>query len=344
MAIRLHTLGLDVIHGYMTIIGDRLHSGGLMTNYSCSSQCRHCAYFCGPRWENRYIDETTLRKNLRAMGKAGCPSIHIGGGEPFLNREKLIDAVRWCRAEGFHVEYVETNASWCNDDQSARKVLAELRKAGLDTLLISISPFHNEYIPFSKTRGLIAACRSAGMGVFPWVEGFISDIAAFDERSTHSLDEYEELHGAGYIANLPNRYWISLRGRAIATFKPYVSLQTAEEICRTTAEPCNELYDTSHFHVDLDGSFIPGICSGISIAVEDLGVPIDGVKYPYLTSLLTGGLAELYRKATRECDFVSGEGYSGKCDLCYDVRRHLVIACGITSRDLQPEELYSQYS
>jgi len=29
----------------------RLASGGIITNYFCTSTCRHCLYNCSPRWE-----------------------------------------------------------------------------------------------------------------------------------------------------------------------------------------------------------------------------------------------------------------------------------------------------
>ncbi len=32
-----------------------LYSGGLITNYYCTSQCRHCLYGCSPKWPKEYI-------------------------------------------------------------------------------------------------------------------------------------------------------------------------------------------------------------------------------------------------------------------------------------------------
>jgi hypothetical protein len=40
-----------------------LSSGGLITNYYCTSRCAHYLYCCSPQWEKRYIDETTARRN-----------------------------------------------------------------------------------------------------------------------------------------------------------------------------------------------------------------------------------------------------------------------------------------
>jgi len=68
---------------------NHLDSGGLITNYYCTSRCRHCLYGCSPGWEKRYIDTETTEKNLLKVKGLGCNSIHIGGGEPFLKPDEL---------------------------------------------------------------------------------------------------------------------------------------------------------------------------------------------------------------------------------------------------------------
>jgi len=45
----------------------RLVSGGIITNYFCTSKCRHCLYNCGPHREKRYIDHATAEENLRLV-------------------------------------------------------------------------------------------------------------------------------------------------------------------------------------------------------------------------------------------------------------------------------------
>lgn len=65
----------------------RLLSGGLITNYYCSSTCRHCLYRCSPRWPKEYISADTVRVNLETVCELGCRAVHIGGGEPLLEPE-----------------------------------------------------------------------------------------------------------------------------------------------------------------------------------------------------------------------------------------------------------------
>jgi len=42
----------------------------------------------------------------------------------------------------------------------------QLIEAGVGTLLVSISPFHNAHVPYARVMGVIEACRRTGMQVF----------------------------------------------------------------------------------------------------------------------------------------------------------------------------------
>jgi len=163
---------------------DRLNSGGLITNYYCTSRCGHCLYACSPGWDKKYIDPETAEQNLHKIKSLGCHSIHVGGGEPFLNLSGLRMVLETARSLNVHIEYVETNSSWYRDKKSACNVLSSLQDKGLSMLLISLSPFHNEHIPFYKVKGVIEACKAVQMNVFPWISEFFAEIDAFDGASS----------------------------------------------------------------------------------------------------------------------------------------------------------------
>jgi hypothetical protein len=108
---------------------------------------------------------------------------------------------------GVSVEYVETNSSWFRDIESAKALLARLHQKGLQTLLVSISPFHNEQVPFSRVQGVIEAAKQVGVGVFPWITDFISGLSRFDPVKSHSLDEYRQVYGDDCLMQILQRYW-----------------------------------------------------------------------------------------------------------------------------------------
>ncbi len=316
-----------------------LSSGGLITNYYCTSRCAHCLYACSPSREKRYITTDMVRKNLRKIKSLGCYSLHIGGGEPFLRPEELAKTLEIAQAENVNIEYVETNSSWFSEETSAIHLLKRLKASGLAMLLISISPFHNQYIPFFKVKGVIDASRKAGVAIFPWIQEFYPEIDRFDSRKTHNLDEYKQLFGEDYVENIPRRYWIHLGGRAIQTYKNVYELKPFRMILENSGG-CHELTDTTHFHVDLFGNYIPGLCSGLSISVSDLGNELDGETYPVINTLYYKGIKGLFEYAKSEFHFRPGENYLNKCHICNDIRSFLIHQHKLKTAELQPEAYY----
>ena len=321
---------------------NRLRSGGLITNYFCTSSCKHCLYKCSPHWEKCYLDPDTAKENLMSIRSLGCRSVHIGGGEPLLKPDKLCTVLDIASEVGVSVEYVETNSSWFRDIESAKALLSQLRRKGLLTLLVSISTFHNEQIPFSRVQGVIEAAGLVGIGIFPWISDFISDLSQFESAKAHSLDEYRQLNGENYLMQILQRYWIHLGGRALETFRPLLGNKTWQQILAENPAGCAvELADTSHFHIDLFGNYIPGLCSGLAVFRDDLGIPLSKERYPILLDLFNNGIHGLFEFAADSFDFSpQRENYINKCDLCTEIRTHLVIIDYNKSNELKPREFY----
>lgn len=319
-----------------------LQSGGLITNYYCTSRCAHCLYGSSPSWQKQYINPMVAERDLVMARAAGCRSMHIGGGEPFLHMEGLKEVISIFRSTGMRLDYVETNSSWYKNHDDAVNKLMTLKKAGLKTLLISISPFHAEHIPFRKVEGVMKACDTAGIGIFPWVDGFISDIKGLGTEETHSLKEFEETYGPGYVSSIPSRYWISMKGRALSTYAPYMENKKTDEVLAENSGPCSELRNTSHFHMDLFENYVPGLCPGLAMGVEDVTAPLSAEEYPFLSLLAGEGIQGLYQAARVNYGFEAEETYVSKCQLCSHIRCFLVLEKGVESRDLSPQEHYQQ--
>jgi len=321
---------------------DRLMDGGIITNYVCTSRCGHCLYGCSPNREKDYLEEEVLDSITKTIKRLACRSVHIGGGEPFLDAEALVWTVNGIRKRGIDIEYVETNAMWYRDPESAVDLLLKLRDAGLATLLISISPFHNGFVPFAKVKGAIQACRRTGMRIFPWIMDFYDDIDRFDDTCTHSLQEYLDAFGPDYLRDILGRYWIHMGGRAAATYAGILSTYSADQIIQSYGRPCAELAGTGHFHIDLYGHYLPGLCSGLAIRHTHLGLELDPQVYPLIDVLYKKGIAGLLELAQAAYGYVPKGDFVNKCHLCLDIRRYLVTIVGLDSPELAPRSFYHE--
>lgn len=318
---------------------DYLVSGGIITNYKCSSKCRHCCYSSSPAWPDDYITAELAGEIFNVLKDLGCYSVHIGGGEPLLKPDRIIAVLDAARKTGIGIEYIETNASWYSNEESAVTVLKELMAYGVHTLLISIDPYHNEFIPFRKVKALIRACSKTGMNVFPWQMDFWNDIDAMDENSTHSPDEYTGMYGQDYFLGFPGRYGLNLKGRALKTYAPVMQKQALESIIGES-RPCRLLSGIYHFHVDLYGNFIPQSCPGLAIPLVELACGADPGKYRIFYSLESAGIKGLYELAVKEYGYEPKSEYAGKCGLCHDIRSYLVLELGVDLPDIKPDGHY----
>ena len=107
-------------------------------------------------------------------------------------------------------------------------------------------------------------------------------------------------------------------------------------------KPCGELRNTSHFHVDYLGRYIPPGCTGMGILLEDLGKELNPASYPVLSRLTTQGLRGLLPYAQELGYKLDAEGYVSKCELCFDIRKYLISIDRESHPDLTPERFYTQ--
>lgn len=260
----------------------------------------------------------SLLKNM------GCGSVHIGGGEPFMNFERLLDVCKSALSHRVYIDYIETNASWFTDDERAGEKLKKLKYAGVGCLLVSVDPFHNGFVPYVKIKNLLNCCKKNGMETFVWQSRFEPVVRQLNENTVHSPEEYENLFGEGFIETIAENYKIGYNGRA---------LRLLERFARKK-RPCGDfLKDTqcrsaitslSHFHVDPDCSLIPPSCNGFRADIFDLCENgLDGEKYANFTAVMESGLEALFKTAQTLGFVPDSMGYASKCALCFDIKKYI---------------------
>lgn len=327
---------VDTLH-----IGE-LRGGGLVLGYRCPSRCQHCLYGSGPhRRDGEPADPAALDGVLDELAERGPRArYHIGGGEPFLDLDRLEHAVSGLLERGLALDYVETNAMWVRDAEHAEATLGRLAGAGLESVLVSLSPFHAEHVPLARTLRLIeAADRVLSAGAFVWIGEFSQDLAGTPPDERLELDSWLAERGDRYACELARRYGLVAAGRAGRYLHRHGVCTPWRELL--SQPPCRgRLADTSHFHVDGCGQYVPGLCAGLMLPLAEVPGPIDLERYRVLAAIVQGGLGALVELAGRY-GFEPAETYSSACDLCTHARKWL-YPHGFA--ELGPEGFYDERS
>ena len=326
-------------------------SAGIILSYRCSGECRHCMYACSPRWRDEWLPEGKLERMLEGLrGRIrGAPGggiginygLHLTGGEPFLNFELLLRAVRRAAEMGFPSTFVETNSFWCTDDGITRERLLELREAGLQGILVSVNPFVVEHVPFERMeRAVRLGSEVFGKNVLVYQPLFYHLFRRAGLRGTLPFERYLELFGPRSLLHAE----LLPMGRAVYRLQGVLGLlygrRRAEDFF---GESClAELTRPWHVHLDSQGNYMAGYCGGLSLGeAEDLEGLLSGVELedrPVLAALVRD-LRFLYELATEFGYREREEGYVSKCHLCLDLRRHLAEETK-EFRELSPREFY----
>ena len=320
-----------------------LRSGGVMLSYQCQRPCRHCNYRCGPDF-GEWMDEATLEGVMDALaGERRLVDVHLAGGEATLNPPLLEKAVRLALKRNIRLSYLETNGFYAATVDKAREVLAPLKEAGLNAVLVSVSPYHNEHIPLRNTLN----CLEAGAeifgedGVFPWLGHFLPMLAKLDPEVPHPLEEFLAANDlAPGDPGLLRLFPLTPGGRAPQGLREFFAPVPAESF--RGGHCLDILTAVDHFHVDPFGNLFTGHCPGIVAgrvpALHDAKTPD---RNPVFATLALGGPHALMEAARAACGFEPDpRGYVSPCDLCFQVRQALVRRDAGAWPELGPRSFY----
>lgn len=320
-----------------------LRSGGVMLTYQCNQECRHCSYRCRPG-ATEWMTDAMLDLVLDTLaGERRLVDIHFAGGEATLRPDFLENAIRKAVDRKIRLSYLETNGWFAETAESAKKLLAPLKKAGLISVLVSISPYHNETIPLRHTLNCLeAAAEVFGQdGVFPWLSHFIPMLARMDPDVPHSLEEFMDVNEINPDdGSLLRLFPLTPGGRTPERLRRFFPLRKAEEF--RVGHCLDMLTNTDHFHIDPDGNLFTGHCPGlIAGVVPDLHHEKTADQDPLFLAAALGGPYALMETAKKLYDFREDpEGYVSPCDLCHRARKCMIENEPERWRELGPLTFY----
>ena len=318
-----------------------LRAAGLLVTDWCPARCRHCYVSAGPE-RSDWMSVDAAAGHLAALARLGVSAegVHLGGGEPFGDFDRLLAIVAAGREAGLEgIGYVETNAFWATTQDLVRRRLGACRQAGMMRVSISADPYHQEFVPPDRVRLLYSVAREVlGPGGvrarrWKWVQQ-PRDVAAMAEPERLAL-----------FAEFLGRYRERMTGRAARHLAP---LAARTPLADLPDDGCREaLLESRHVHVDPQGWVYPGTCSGLVVGRATPDVPLDAVLSAWrlensavVAELVSGGPKRLVQQAAAHGFRPDAQGYAGKCHLCWSVRSHLVRA-GAGGDELGPATLYA---
>ncbi len=323
-----------------------LHSGGLILSYQCTNECKHCLYCSSPKW-NEWISKEDLHQIIESLSQYDFYGLHLAGGEPFIKYDILLNAVELCNKYDIPLEYVETNCYWCIKKNEVYKKLTELKKAGLPGILISISPFHNEFIPLSRALLCLEVAEEVfGNNVFIYTTSYLFKLQRFNINKKIPLKNYIKTIGENNAGkDFLHNYGLILNGRAVVELEKFYP-HFPPDYWFKYSQCSSRLLSPHHIHIDLYGNYIGGFCSGITLGKsfnlrELYNKKITYENFPVLFILLSKGVKGLYEFVLEKIEFTPlPQGYISPCHLCNHLRYSL-IKNNFYFDELSPVEYYS---
>lgn len=120
---------------------------GIYVTFRCPLECGHCGVDSHPRRQERIDPVMALEQIEKAARGGSVHTLHLNGGEPFLERQLLRDISHKARDLGLNLA-ITTSAHWATSPERARKVLDDLPI--LTQLMISTDRYHLPYVELDR--------------------------------------------------------------------------------------------------------------------------------------------------------------------------------------------------
>jgi Radical SAM superfamily/4Fe-4S single cluster domain len=172
---------------------------GIVLTARCNASCSHCSKGYGPhRTEHISKDDLFRIMDEAAAIDDGQPlTFDLTGGEPFLDFDLLVEVVFHGSQLGAEVSCV-TNAFWARNDELAEAKLKTLRESGLSALSVSVSKFHQEFVPLHRVCTALRTAKELGI----WTE-LKGAITTSDLEPGGPLSEWADTLEATWISIFP---------------------------------------------------------------------------------------------------------------------------------------------
>lgn len=130
----------------------------IIYTYKCNIECKHCCFSCSSLRNEKINFDSIISILNEAKKIASIKNISFSGGEVFLFWDEILELIKVCKRNSFNVSCT-TNGSWGRDYEDAKNKLRNLKRNGLDKLIISYDKFHSEFVKADVIRNIIRLCN-----------------------------------------------------------------------------------------------------------------------------------------------------------------------------------------
>jgi len=261
-------------------------------------------------------DARTYLAETKKLGLTG-QDVTITGGESLLFYEHTLAIVRAAAEIGMApIRCIQSNGSWCTDDELTRARLVELRDAGLGGMYFSADPFHQQFVPIERVR------RGARIAEEVFGPGHVSvsgSRAYLDADVVPTVEEHIEALSASPPVMVARAAW------ALGDRLPTIPLEEILDMnCRGGRQDIDPA-SVWQINVDAYGYVSSWICSGILLG-NARETPLSEIiirplaEQPQLVQdLVARGPSAMLSMAEKH-GFRPRDRYVSKCHLCWDIR------------------------
>lgn len=277
----------------------------------CSAKCDHCCLECGPQNLNQLAEEKIESILMEIERYSWIEVVNITGGEPFLNRSLLYKIFSKIMKMNKQATCV-TNGFWAVTEEDTYREIQKICSLGVTSLSISISDFHQKYVPIENIKNILNAALQLPI------------------RISLKIAVTETYNALDLIKNLGKSICdVSIMFFPVCQVGRAVNIQTDDIIKRYHGDmwmPCID----NNLLINSDGKCYPccspcifetKLCVG-NIYEEDLGDIIERTRKNLLIYYLhKNGVNWIKELIERNFGYHYPEYYVSPCELCLQIFR-----------------------
>ncbi len=293
---------------------------------ACTSRCKHCSVGNSLNKNNTCIDADRASSVISELAQQyAIKSVMTFGGEPLLAADTVCKIHKTSTENKIPCRQVITNGYFTKDLQRISEVARDLKKSGVNSLLLSVDAFHAEHLPIETVYAFTRALCDEHIEGLRLQPAWVIDAEhnnVYNQKTRECLEAFTDL-------NIPissgNNIFPS--GNAAIYLAEYYPLKAFDLNVKCGDVPYTTKLDSvDTISINPNGDVIV-CCFVIGNIYTDT---ITNIIYRYnpdenllMSSLLKGGVRGLMDVAKDSGLYIDPTQYPSVCSVCHEIVRKM---------------------